>query len=173
MNTTPILPGLENLVKPFKFPSTPTPYEYRVTALRECPTPESLQLCDTPEKAADYWKLHIAPNPYFNPEVESLAVLFLNTRRRIKGHSMLATGTQDSILVSPKDVFRLGIITAASGIVLMHNHPSGESQASEADIRVTRDLIRAGQLLKMELIDHVIVGTGNFTSLRESGYFSL
>jgi DNA repair protein RadC len=53
----------------------------------------------------------------------------------------------------------------------MHNHPSGESSPSEADIKVTRDLIRAGQLLKMELLDHVIVGNGNFISLRNLGYF--
>jgi DNA repair protein RadC len=55
----------------------------------------------------------------------------------------------------------------------MHNHPSGESTPSEADIKVTRDLIRAGQLLKMEVLDHVIVGNGNFSSLRTLGYFQL
>ncbi len=54
----------------------------------------------------------------------------------------------------------------------MHNHPSGESQPSEADIKVTRDLIRAGQLLKIEVVDHVIVGANRHTSLRELGYFA-
>jgi hypothetical protein len=63
MNQNPLLPGLESLVKPFKFPASP--YEYKVTALRECPTPENLQLCDTPDKAADYWRLHISTNPHF------------------------------------------------------------------------------------------------------------
>jgi DNA repair protein RadC len=53
----------------------------------------------------------------------------------------------------------------------MHNHPSGESIPSEADIKVTRDLIQAGRLLKLELLDHVIVGHGNFSSLRSLGYF--
>ena len=52
MNTTPLFPGMEPLVKPFKFPASP--YEYKVTPLRECPTPESLQLCDTPDQAAAY-----------------------------------------------------------------------------------------------------------------------
>jgi DNA repair protein RadC len=52
----------------------------------------------------------------------------------------------------------------------MHNHPSGDSTPSEADIKITRDLIRAGQLLKIELIDHVVMGS-NHTSLRELGYF--
>jgi hypothetical protein len=74
-------------------------------------------------------------------------------------------------LVHPREVFRLAIIAAASAVIVMHNHPSGESSPSEADIKVTRDLIRAGQLLKMELIDHVVIGNGNFSSLRALGYF--
>ncbi len=63
-------------------------------------------------------------------------------------------------------------MTSAAAIIAVHNHPSGESSPSEADIKVTRDLIRAGQLLKIELLDHVIIGTGNFTSLRSLGYFA-
>lgn len=169
MNSQTILPGMETLVKPFKFPATP--YEFKVTALRECPTPESLQLCDTPDKAADYWRLHVSSNPYFDPERENLAVLLLNTRRRVKGHHLVSIGTQDTILVHPREIFRIAIITAASALVVAHNHPSGDSSPSEADVKVTRDLIRAGQLLKMELLDHIIVGQGNFTSLRTLGYF--
>jgi DNA repair protein RadC len=53
----------------------------------------------------------------------------------------------------------------------MHNHPSGESVPSEADIKVTRDMIRAGQLLKIEVLDHVVIGNGQQSSLRELGYF--
>jgi len=169
MNDTPILPGLEAIVKPFRFPASP--YEYKITPLRECPTPERLALCDTPEKAADYWRMHIATSQYYNPDCECLAVLILNTRRRVKGHHLASIGTMDTILVHPREVFRIAIITAASAVVVMHNHPSGESAPSEADIKVTRDLIRAGQLLKMEVLDHVIVGNGNFSSLRSLGYF--
>jgi DNA repair protein RadC len=62
-------------------------------------------------------------------------------------------------------------MTAASAIVLMHNHPSGEATPSEADVKVTRDLIRAGQLLKIEVLDHVIIGHPAHCSLRELGYF--
>jgi DNA repair protein RadC len=169
MNTTPIFPGFETLVKPFKFPASP--YEYKVTALRECPTPDALQLCETPDKAADYWRMHIATHPHFNPECECLAVLILNTRRRVKGHHLVSIGTQDTILVHPREIFRVAIVTAACAVIVMHNHPSGESTPSEADIKVTRDLIRAGQLLKLELLDHVVIGNGNFSSLRSLGYF--
>ena len=146
-------------------------YEYRVTSLRECPTPDAMQHCETPDKAADYWRMHIATHPHFNPDCECLAVLLLNTRKRVKGHQLVSIGTMDTILVHPREVFRLAIIAAASAVIVMHNHPSGESTPSEADIKVTRDLIRAGQLLKMELIDHVVIGNGNFSSLRALGYF--
>jgi len=168
-NLTPILPGLETIVKPFKFSASP--YEYKVTALRECPTPENLQLCDTPQKAADYWRLHVPTNPYFDPECECFCVLLLNTRRRVKGHHIVSVGTHDTLLVHPLTVFRLAIVTSAAAIVVAHNHPSGDCQPSEADIKVTRDLIRAGQLLKIEVLDHLVIGNPNFFSLKANGYF--
>jgi DNA repair protein RadC len=166
---TPPLPGFQ-IVKPFTFPAQP--YEYKVTALRECPTPESLKLCDTPQKVADYWRLHVPSHPYFSPECECFVVLMLNTRRRVKGHYLVSVGTQDTILVHPREVFRLAIMTAAAAIVMTHNHPSGEATPSEADVKVTRDLIRAGQLLKIEVLDHVVIGNPQHVSLRELGYFA-
>jgi len=169
MNATAIFPSMESIVKPFKFAASP--YEYKVTPLRECPTPDALQLCETPDKAADYWRRHIASHPHYNPECECLAVLLLNTRRKVKGHQLVSIGTMDTILVHPREIFRVAIMTAASALIVMHNHPSGESSPSEADIKVTRDLIRAGQLLKLEVVDHVIIGNGNYSSLRALGYF--
>ncbi len=146
------------------------PKEYKVTALRECPMPADMLLCDTPEKAVEYWRLHVAAGTYFNPDCECMVVLFLTTRRRVKGHQMLTIGTMDSLLVDPRIVFRGALIAGAAAIILMHNHPSGEPEPSEADIKVTRDLIRAGQILKVDVLDHVIVGRPGFRSLRELGY---
>ena len=147
------------------------PKEFKVTALRECPVPEEMLLCDTPEKAAKYWCLHIAPSQPFDPERECLAVLLLTTRRRVKGHHVVSIGTRDTILVQPADVLRCAVVASAAAVIIMHNHPSGETQPSEADIKVTRDLIRAGQLLRIDVLDHIIVGTGRQSSLRELGYF--
>ena len=147
------------------------PKEYKVVALRECPLPEQMYLCDTPERAAEYWRQHIVQHPAFNPEAECFFVLLLNTRRRVKGHALISTGTLDTLLVHPREVFRAAIISASAALVIMHNHPSGESTPSEADIKVTRDLIRAGQLLKIEVLDHVIVGAAQHSSLRALGYF--
>ena len=147
------------------------PKEFKVVALRDCPVPESMLICETPDQAAEYWRMHVTTNPYFNPEAECFVVILLNTRRRVKGHQLVTIGTLDTILVHPREVFRVAVISSAAAVVLMHNHPSGDPTPSEADIKVTRDLIRAGQLLKIEVLDHVIMGNPNRSSLRELGYF--
>jgi DNA repair protein RadC len=152
--------------------NTFTPKEFKVTALRECPVPEDMLICDTPEQAVRYWRLHVQTGPYFNPDCECLVALLLNTRRRVLGHQLLTLGTKDTLLVEPGIVFRGAIALSAAALVLAHNHPSGQPEPSEADIKVTRDLIRAGQLLKIEVLDHVIVGNPNHCSLRQLGFFS-
>ena len=95
--------------------------EYKVVALRECPLPETLLVCDTPDQAAEYWRLHVATNPYFNPECECFVVLLLNTRRKVKGHQLVTIGTMDTLLVHPRETFRVAVISSASAVVLMHN----------------------------------------------------
>jgi DNA repair protein RadC len=110
-------------------------------------------------------------------EVETLQVVLLNTRRRLVRIEEISHGTLDTILVHAREVFRRAIVANASAIVLVHNHPSGDPMPSEADIKITRDLIRAGQLLKIEVLDHVILGRAtpersqDYSSLRELGYF--
>lgn len=148
-----------------------SPKEWKLVPLRECPLPEQMRLCDTPQRVADYWRTHISTSSTFNPECECFAVLLLNTRRRVRGHYMVSMGTMDTVMVHPREVFRVAIAASANSIVLMHNHPSGESTPSEADVRVTRDLIRAGQLLKIDVVDHVIIGNGQHCSLKELGFF--
>jgi DNA repair protein RadC len=109
--------------------------------------------------------------------VETLQVLLLNTRRRLIRVDEVADGTVDTLLVHAREVFRRAIAANAAAIVLAHNHPSGDPTPSEADIKVTRDLIRAGQVLKIDVLDHVIIGRAtperskDYASLRELGYF--
>jgi DNA repair protein RadC len=110
--------------------------------------------------------------------VETLQVLCLNTRRRLIRVDDVIDGTIDTLLVHPREVFKFAIAANAAAIVLVHNHPSGDPTPSEADIKVTRDLIRAGQILKIEVVDHVIIGRAtadrqkDWSSLRELGYFA-
>ncbi len=109
--------------------------------------------------------------------VETFQILLLNTRRRLIRVEQVSQGLLDTILIHPREVFHSAISARAAAIVMVHNHPSGDPTPSEADIKVTRDLIRAGQLLKMEVLDHVILGRAtverpkDFSSLRELGYF--
>jgi DNA repair protein RadC len=129
-------------------------------------------LLDTPERVAAYLREEMR---HF--QQEQFVVLLLNTRRRLMRPEHISNGTLDTILVHARDVFRSAITANAAAIVLAHNHPSGDPTPSEADIKVTRDLIRAGQLLKIELLDHVILGRAtrerpkDYASLRELGYF--
>jgi len=148
---------INKIVKPIKFPAQPQ--EWKIVSLRECPTPDTLQRCETPDQAAAYWKAHIPDHPYFNPECECLVVFILNTRRRIKGHYLVSIGTMDTILCHPREIFRLAVMASASAIIVCHNHPSGDPTPSEADIKITRDLIRAGQLLKIEVLDTLSLDT--------------
>jgi DNA repair protein RadC len=127
---------------------------------------------DTPERVADL--LREENRAY---EVEVFQVLLLNTRRRLIRVEKISQGTLDTLLVHPREVFKHALSANASAIVLVHNHPSGDPTPSEADIRVTRDLVRAGGVLKIEVLDHVILGSysqardKDYVSLRELGYF--
>jgi DNA repair protein RadC len=128
---------------------------------------------DAPGCVADY--LREQNRSY---EVEHFQAVLLNVRRKLIRVEIISQGLVDSILVHPREVFRPAIAANASALVLVHNHPSGDPTPSEADIRVTRDLIRAGQLLKIEVLDHVIIGRRaaengrDYVSLRELGFFA-
>jgi DNA repair protein RadC len=110
-------------------------------------------------------------------EVENFQVVLLTTRRRLIRVERVSQGTLDTLLVHTREVFRPAISANASALILVHNHPSGDPTPSEADIKVTRDLIRAGQLLKIEILDHIILGrrtderAKDYASLKELGYF--
>ncbi len=129
-------------------------------------------LLDNPESIADLLR---EENRVY--QVEHFQVVLLNTRRRLISVEKISQGTLDTILVHPREVFKTAIAAGASAIVLAHNHPSGDPTPSEADIKVTRELIRAGQLLKIEVLDHVILGRRteardeDYVSLKELGYF--
>jgi len=109
--------------------------------------------------------------------VESFQVLLLNVRKKLIRVEEVSNGLLDTLLVHPREVFRAAIAANAAGVLLVHNHPSGDPTPSDADIKVTRDLIRAGQLLKIEVVDHVIIGRASaerakdYSSLRELGHF--
>jgi len=107
---------------------------------------------------------------------ERFWALILDTRNRMKGGPMeISKGILDSSLVHAREVFRPAIHAGCAAVVLVHNHPSGDTSPSTEDIRLTRQLVQAGQVIGIKVLDHVILGrktsgkTHDYLSLRESG----
>jgi DNA repair protein RadC len=127
---------------------------------------------DSPERVAD------PPWEEFRTEpVKQLRVLLVNTQRRLIAVHPLSQGTLDNVLVHPRDVLRPAITARAAAVILAHSHAGGDLTQSEADISVARDLIKAGQLVMIEVLEHIMLGQRtterltNFVSLWQLGYF--
>ena len=100
---------------------------------------------------------------------EIVCEIMLNTKNHIVGVMEVTRGTLDSSLVHPREVFRGAILHNAASIILCHNHPSGDSAPSREDMKVTERIKQAGKVLGIDLLDHVIIGNGEYTSIREEG----
>lgn len=146
---------------------TPTPRvrkpraaaELKVIRLRD--TAPAGTIIDAPDAAARYWREHITKADWYDPDKEMVVALILDTRKQIKGHNLVSLGILDQSLIHAREVFRPIIIAGGHSFVMMHNHPSGIPTPSDNDVRATRELIRCGRLMHIELCDHVIVGTAS------------
>lgn len=96
---------------------------------------------------------------------EHLRGLYLNTHYRVIHDEVLSIGTINANVIHPREVFRPALQYAAAAVVLVHNHPSGDTTPSEADIEVTQQIVATGKIVGIDLIDHVIVGPNSFTSV--------
>jgi len=101
--------------------------------------------------------------------VEQFGVVLLDTKHRVMRTAIVATGTSNSAIVEPRDVFREAAVAAASAIVAFHNHPSGDPSPSPEDVELTRRLAAAGRLMGIELLDHIILGEPEYWSFTEAG----
>ena len=142
--------------------------------LQESPTENDV--VDCPERIVAYLRDQMKNSNLYNLDVENMMVIYLNTRMKPIGWQVISTGTIDTLLVHPREIFKGAIVVNSASIVLAHNHPSGDPKPSEADIRVTRDLIKAGELLRIPVQDHLVLGnttdtSKGYCSLRELGYF--
>ena len=100
---------------------------------------------------------------------ETFCILTLNTGNKLIRRHMISLGTVDSTLVHPREVFRPAITDGAKAIIVAHNHPSGDPCPSAEDIKITRQLVKAGKHIGIPVIDHLIIGDNDPLSLRESG----
>jgi DNA repair protein RadC len=98
---------------------------------------------------------------------EEFHALLLNSRHRIVREVLVTRGTLDSALVHPREVFRPAVAEGAAGVILVHNHPSGDPTPSAEDRAVTRQLAEAGRAVGIPVLDHVVVGRGTYVSLAD------
>jgi DNA repair protein RadC len=101
--------------------------------------------------------------------VEQFGVILLDTKHRVLRTTVVSVGTLDTSIVHPREVFRAAANAGAAALVLFHNHPSGDPTPSEDDIALTKRLIRAGDLMGITVLDHVIIAESRFCSLKERG----
>ena len=102
-------------------------------------------------------------------EVEECWMLILNTRHRLIKPVMVSRGSIDHTFMSPRDVYRIALTHNAAALVLGHNHPSGDPEPSRDDEKVTRRLAEAGELVGVDLLDHIVIGETAWVSLARRG----
>jgi DNA repair protein RadC len=100
---------------------------------------------------------------------EEFRVLLLNAQHAVLRELVVTRGTLDASVVHPREVFRTAIVESAAAVILVHNHPSGDPTPSHEDRDVTDQLVAAGQLVGIPVLDHVVIGDGRYVSFVESG----
>ena len=119
---------------------------------------------DSPSSIADAYMEKMRHEP-----VEEVMLVMFDNKLHMIGEKCISRGTVNSAIASPREIFIYALEHHAVHIVLIHNHPSGEVQPSQEDIAITRRLVEAGKLLDIAVLDHIIIGRGNFESLKERG----
>ncbi|MBE2204841.1 MAG: JAB domain-containing protein [Chthoniobacterales bacterium] len=140
---------------------SPLPLRVVINRVGE-PTPAQYSASRTPVDSAEaayrFWLDVVASAPDFEPEKEHLVAILLDTKLRPMAFHLVSTGSLNETIAHPREIFRPAIILAAYGVILAHNHPSGDSAPSQADHRMTRQMSEAARLLQIQLLDHVVTG---------------
>ena len=103
---------------------------------------------------------------------ENFYCLYLDNKNRVICFERIAVGTSNGVPIDPKEIIRTGLLVGAEKLILVHNHPSGDSTPSPEDGSVTIKLNQVCQMFTLEVLDHVVIGNGQFTSLKERGILS-
>ncbi len=102
---------------------------------------------------------------------EHFLELLLDTRGQLIRVAEISVGSLDSSIVHPREVFLEAISASAASVIFVHNHPAGDTEASEDDIRLTQRLTEAGEIMGIDVLDHIIIGDGNYLSMKREGLF--
>ena len=128
--------------------------------------PDMISIIRSPEDAAtvakDFVRLHEEPE-------EFMYMICMNTKNRIIGVFEVSHGNVNSSIVGAREIFQKALLANAVSIIVMHNHPSGDTRPSKEDVEVTKRLVEAGKIIGIQVLDHIIVGD-DYSSLKEKGY---
>ncbi|WP_028561858.1 RadC family protein [Paenibacillus pinihumi] len=119
----------------------------------------------SPKDAADYMMEQLR---YLKKE--HFVCLFLDTKNQVIAEETLSVGTLNASLVHPREVFRAAIKCSSASIICVHNHPSGNPAPSPEDIQMTKRLVEAGELVGIDVLDHIVIGDLQYVSLKEQGF---
>lgn len=155
--------SLHKLEPPSKKPSVPV---IRVQMVRDAAMSFEHEFISSSAQAAELFRVHLG-----DPDREHFVVLLLDTKNRPLAIETVAIGAEDRAVTAPTTVFRSAILAGATGIILGHNHPSGDPSPSSSDRVVTDKLLNAAQLLGVRLLDHVVLGAdGRYESFSDKGW---
>ncbi len=112
---------------------------------------------------------NLLKNEIGNKMKENFYILSLTTRNNLIGVDKVSTGTLSASLAHPREVFLPAIKNSASTVIIVHNHPSGDTQPSEDDLEITKRLVEAGKILGIDVVDHIIVAKDNYFSFKDKG----
>jgi DNA repair protein RadC len=104
-------------------------------------------------------------------QVEKFLAIFMNTKNRIIAHEIISIGSLNATVVHPRELFNRAIAHRASSLIVAHNHPSGDPTPSREDIEITKRLKDAGEIIGIDVLDHIVVGDCSYTSLKEHNLF--
>ncbi|MFQ6105661.1 MAG: RadC family protein, partial [Candidatus Hydrothermarchaeaceae archaeon] len=104
-----------------------------------------------------------------NLKKEHFLALHLNTKNALLKEETVSVGSLTANIIHPRELFKTAVLESAASVILAHNHPSGDPSPSKDDIALTKRLAKAGELLGILLLDHVIIGDGKFISMKERG----
>jgi len=119
----------------------------------------------SPAQAVEVIRMHIR-----DFSKENFFVVSLDTRNRITDINLVSTGNLTSSVVHPRETFETAIRKHAAGIIIFHNHPSGDCDPSTEDINITRRIYEAGKILGIDLLDHIIISKTDYFSMKDRGY---
>lgn len=149
------------------------PYAYEVHCMVIRETASEQKRTRTPEDIYDVWMDSIRHASWFCPDKECMVVFYMTVTNILRGFEMVTMGLLSSCLAHPREIYRGAITAGAASIVIAHNHPSGDPTPSAEDVRITRQLVEAGKIIDIKLVDHVIIGARYDNQPKHTAWISM